>query len=215
MSFPLWDDLEKMRSWTTDERDTLARALQELITRTYLVRSVDKDKGLYRFVLKHFAAVEAWMALAGWHLKKDETLGVIACGSGPGERTSLNLEETLSLLILRLFYEEKLDEVSLARESVVNLYEFQERYRALSGRMIPRTRLTALLRRFKSLKLVDFRGDVTDSDALLILQPTLPFVLDGEGVEEVHNRIESLKLGSADDDSGDEEPAEEDNDEEA
>lgn len=182
-------DLEKFNE---RERELFARALNTLLGGTFILREVEKEQALYRFVISHFEHFEAYLVYMNWHLRKDESLGVITCEGPPGGRINFNLEETLGLLVLRVLYEEKRMEVSLARETVVHQYEILEKYKVLAERELNKTRYLRILRRFKSLKLIQIKGDEKEPDTLIVLYPSIVFSLDMETLERAHERIEEL-----------------------
>lgn len=191
-----WIELEKLNRLGVNDLEMFQQVLEILLTNNCLIKTLERDAPFYRFALKYASLLDAYLGYAGLFLRMDETLGVIGLGGTAGMQASLNLEESLSLLILRLFYEEKIREVSLAQESSIRLQDFLDRYQALSGRLIPKTRLEAVMRRFRRLKLTQLKGEETDPDSILILYPSLVFALDGESINSVHERITLLRAGN-------------------
>ncbi|MBN1525102.1 MAG: DUF4194 domain-containing protein [Spirochaetales bacterium] len=180
------------------EQELFARGVNTLISGGFILDMLDRDKPLYRFILSHEEAFDTYLGLSGWSLRKDESLGVIAI-KGPGiARFSLNLEETIGLLVVRVLYEEKRLEISLARERTVLQSELQDRYRVLSDRAPGKTRFVNMLRRFRTLRLIAIKGEETDPDSLIILYPSIVFALDGESIDEAHDRLKKLKSAAAD-----------------
>jgi len=187
------EDLTILMHFSDRERELFSRSINILLSCGFILNHLEKDKPLYRFLLSHYAVFETYLDFAGWTLRKDEALGVIAL-RGPGlARYNLNLEETLGLLVFRVLYEEKQMEITLAREKTVKQAEFQEKYKILSERILNKTRLIGMLRRFRTLKLIAIAGDEADPDGLLILYPSIAFALDGESIDDIHDRLEKLK----------------------
>lgn len=184
--------LEKISVMTEHDRELFARALNTLFTSTFIIKRIDRDRELYRFVTANFELFETYLSLASWQIRKDEHLGVISC-AGPGSgRNQLNLDETLSLLVMRLLYEEKQQEINLSGENIIRQYEFHEKFKVLTERMLNKTRMRDILHRFKLLKLIDVRGDETDPETVILLYPSISFVLDSETIDEMHDRIKEL-----------------------
>ena len=88
------------------ERELFARSMNTLFSGGFILNQIEKDKPLYRFVLSHLQVFEAYLDFSGWSLRRDESLGVIALKGPALARFSLNLEETVGLLVLRVLYEE-------------------------------------------------------------------------------------------------------------
>jgi hypothetical protein len=186
------EDLLSLESFNERERELFARSMNTLFSGGFILSRIEKDKPLYRFVLSHLQVFEAYLGFSGWSLSRDESLGVIALKGPALARFSLNLEETVGLLVLRVLYEEKRLEVTLARETAVRQSELQSRYKVLSGRLLNKTRFVNMLRRFRSRKLIALAGEETDPEALIILYPSIAFVLDGESIDDIYGRLEKL-----------------------
>jgi hypothetical protein len=200
------NNLEALYRLGEHEKTLFAKSLQTLLTSTFILRQLDKEKELYRFVLSNFTLFEEYLSFAGWHLRKDEGKGILSCSGPASANISLNLEETLSLLVFRLLYEEKQHEINLHRDTLVKQYEFHEKYKVLTGRMLNKTRMREILHRLKLLKLLLATGDETDPETLIILYPSLAFILDSDTIDEVHQRIQQLTNADTEDakDLGDE-----------
>lgn len=195
------ETLEKLTHFNEREQDLFSRSLNTLLTDTFILNQLERDKSLYRFTLTHYDVFETYLSYIQWHLRKDENLGIIACRGPARARLSLNLEETLGLLVLRVLYEEKQLEITLSYEKTVKQFEFQEKIKVLSDRVLNKTRFLALLRRFKALKLIAVPGDDSDPESLIILYPSIAFALDGESIDDIHTRITSLQASAQDDEA--------------
>ncbi len=184
--------LDPLFAMADQDRDLFSRSVQVLLSTTFIIKQLEKDRELYRFILANFSLIEEYLSVIGWSVRKDESMGIIAC-SGPSAATqSLNLEETLSLLVLRLLFEEKQHEVTLHSELLVRQYEFHEKYKVLTDRLLNKTKMREILHRLKMLKLINPQGDETDPESLIILYPSITFVLDSTTIDGVHQRIEEL-----------------------
>ncbi len=181
--------LEQVTRLNSADRETFARVVRVLLRDVFLLRVVDGEEQLYSFALRNFAALEEWFAFVGLSVLKDEALGVITFRGESGGRSNLNLEETLGLLVLLVLYNEKRNELSLRSEVTVQQVEFQDRFKVLTERSISKTRFVLMLRRLQSLKFLRIHGEAEDPGALLVLYPSIPFVLDGRDIEELFATI--------------------------
>ncbi len=166
------------------ERERLRVALNLLFTESFLVRGLEHHAPSYRFVTSNFELVEKYLAVAGWGLRRDEMLGVIAFQGPPSARHSLSKDESLLLLVLRLLFEEKAGELSLHGERTVRQQDILEKYRVLADATWKKTRYLAMLRRFQVLRLIRIVGSESDPEATVILHPSISFALDGMAVDE-------------------------------
>jgi hypothetical protein len=180
------DEIEKL---SDAEKERLRISLNTLFTESFLVRGIEHHAASYRFVTSNFDLVESYLAVAGWGLRRDETLGVLAFQGPPSARHGLTKDESLLLLILRLLFEEKAGEIALHGERTVRHREILEKYRVLADAAWKKTRFLAMLRRFQALRLIRVVGDEGDPEAMVILYPSIPFALDGMAVEEAAARV--------------------------
>ena len=186
------DDLLYLTRLSEADRDQFRIAINTLFTEGFLVRSIEQHERPYRFVLSNLAICESYLGLAGWALRTDESLGVIAFVGPASARHRLRKLESIIALISRLLYEEKAGEIELHGERTVRRHEIQDRYRALTKSTLRKTPFLAILRRLQSLRLIRLVGDDNDPDATVILYPSLAFALDAQSVEELEARLEEL-----------------------
>lgn len=185
-------NINKIIQLADNEKSLFQDSVNALLTRSFLVRGIDKDKRLYRFVLTNMDMFEAYFSCAGWSIRIDETLGVISWFGPKSSRLNLNLEETLSLLVFRLIFEDKRNDISLQEFPIIRLIDFIEKYEILTERAIKKTRLSEIIRRFQSLKLVKVQGDETDPDSQVILYSSILFALDSQNIDDIYSMIQNL-----------------------
>ena len=190
------DDVLHLTRLPDAEREQFRTAMNLLFTEGFLVRSIETHERAYRFVLANLALCESYLAFAGWGLRRDEAIGVIAFEGPASARLRLRKVESIIALIARLLYEEKAGEIELHGERTVRRHEIQDRYRALTKATLRKTPFLAILRRLQSLRLIRLVGDDNDPDATVILYPSLAFALDAPTVEELEARLAELSNGS-------------------
>jgi len=201
------DDLIYLSRLSEADREQFRIAMNLLFTEGFLVRSIEQHDRPYRFVLSNLALCESYLGFAGWTLRTDESLGVIAFVGPAAARLRLRKLESIIALISRLLYEEKAGEIELHGERTVRRHEIQDRYRALTKSTLKKTPFLAILRRLQSLRLIRLVGDDSDPDATVILYPSLAFALDAQSVEELEARLDELaRPGEGGDDADADEP---------
>jgi hypothetical protein len=213
-------DLAALADLTDGERDVFSRATQALLARSFIVRGSEKDDSLWDFAIRNIRLLELWFSFAGITIKRDEILGVIAIRPLPIMRTRLSKEETVALLVLRLLFEEKRKELSLARFPSVSVFDFVQRFNAVTNQELKKTRLIEVLRLFSRWRLISIEGEFANPDSTMVLYPSISMSLDQEGVEEILGALEkegrsSEREEQADDllfsgDAGEEQELEED-----
>jgi len=173
-------------------------SLHALFAGSFIIKGIDEHKKYYQFIINNMKLVEAYLHCSGLSLKYDESIGVISRSGTPSDRINLGIEETISLLVLRLIYEEKRHDISLGQFPVISIRDFLEKFAVLSKRILKKTRFRDILRRFQSLKLISIKGDEFDPETTVLLYPSIPFALDGQIIDEICIRISMLDSDTAD-----------------
>jgi hypothetical protein len=189
------EPLGELAELEDSEFELFSRSIRELLARTFLLRGADER--LYDFAVRNFRLLEPYFFCMGAELRKDEGLGVVAWRGHGETRARLSRDETCALLALRLLYEEKRNAVSLTDFPSVTVFDFVERFKALTEGDLKKTRLAELLRRFHAAKLVRAPREETDPDGQLLLYPSLSLVLDQDGIEEILSFIKAETAGGA------------------
>jgi hypothetical protein len=179
------------------EQERLRIALNLLLTESFLVRGIEHHAASYRFVTSNFELVEKYLAVAGWGLRRDEALGVVAFQGPPSARLGLSKDESLLLLVLRLLFEEKAGEIALHGERTIRQQDILEKFRVLADSTWKKTRYLSMLRRFQVLRLIRVVGSESDPEATVILYPSIPFALNGMAIDEAASRVKDAAAADA------------------
>lgn len=206
-------DLSLIADLTDTETDLFRQSAHTLLSRSFIIRGAEKDDDLWDFSIRNIRLLEAWFACAGVSLKRDESLGVIALRPGAGMRLHLGKEETCALLVLRLLFEEKRTELSLSRFPSIRVFDFLQRYRAVTSLDLKKTRFVEILRSFARHRLAQIDGDPADPESAILILPSVAMSLDQAGIDEI---IAGLDVGEGESDeaSGTDESIETDEGEE-
>ncbi|GHU62481.1 hypothetical protein FACS189445_5500 [Spirochaetia bacterium] len=179
------DALTLIRELSNDEAESFKTALHTLLSRTFIIRGIDREKELYDFTIRNIALFDAWFSCMDAVLVRDESLGVISFRGAGDTRLRLNLDETCAVLVFRQLYEDKKREISLTAFPVITIADFQRKFNAMTGGEIKKTSLINVLHRLSGCKLVAVDSpDFADGEGLIRLYPSIPFSLDREGIDE-------------------------------
>lgn len=187
-------DLALITEMRDEDFDIFRSALQVLVSRTFLIRGIKGEERLYDFAVRNPRPFDAYFACLDALLVRDESLGVVAFRGGGETRLRLTRDETCALLVLRLLYEEKRIELSLAEFPSVSVFDFLQRYRAVADGELKKTRLAELLRRLAGHRLIALEGrEATDPETAILLYPSLALALDKEGIDEILAALDKEK----------------------
>jgi len=178
------DSLNLIRELSSDEFERFRTALHILTSKTFIIRSIDKEQELYDFTIRNIALFDAWFSCMDAFLVRDESLGVIAF-RGPGStRLFFSKDEICAVLVLRLLYEDKKLEVTLTKFPVITVRDFQDKYNAMTGEEINKTTLKKVLGKLSSCKLISVESqDYTDPEGIIQLYPSIPLSIDRNALD--------------------------------
>jgi hypothetical protein len=169
-----------------DDFDLFKTAVRTLLTKTFIIRGIDKEEELYDFTIRNSSLFDAWFSCMDAALIRDESLGIIGFRGAGDTRLRLGREETCALLTARLLYEEKRVELSLAAFPTVTVFDFVQKYNVMVGDEIKKTRLIEVLRRLQAHKLVEVDSqDLSDMEGIIILYPSLAMSVDRDSIDEL------------------------------
>jgi len=197
------DALILIRDLSSSEFERFRTALQTLISKTFIIRGIDRERELYDFTIRNIALFEAWFSCMNAALVRDESLGVIAFRGSGSTRFFFAKDEICAVLALRLLYEEKRLEVTLTKFPVVSVRDFQDKYNAMTGEEIKKTALIKILTRLSSCKLISVEShDYAAPEAVIQLYPSIPMSIDRNALDEAIAVLENK--GSVDENVPDE-----------
>jgi hypothetical protein len=180
------DGLTLITELTDEDFDFFRSAVRTLLTRTFIIRGIQKEAELYDFTIRNSELFDAWFSCMDAVLVRDESLGVVCFRGGGDTRLRLGREETCAILIARLLYEEKRAELSLTAFPTVTVFDFREKYRVMTGDELKKTRLTEILRRLQINKLIEVDSpELSDQEGLIILYPSVAMSIDRDSIDEL------------------------------
>ncbi|HOE07725.1 MAG TPA: DUF4194 domain-containing protein [Treponemataceae bacterium] len=191
-------ELEKIDMLTDSETDIFKSCIKTLLSSSFIIRGYKNNDRLYTFAVRNFDLLESWFSYADIDLKKDEALGVIAIRSGADMRIRLSRDETCALIIIRIMYEEKRNEISLSQFPSILIFDFLQKFKAVTSLELKKTRLKEILKKLSAFSLIEIEGDPFESEAVIILYPSILFTIDSFMIDEVLGGIEAeAKKGRA------------------
>lgn len=119
---------------TQKELDRFKDICNKLLSRTYIVRTLYKpgegrvNNPDYVFLSAHFEAIQDYLALLDWDLRKDDLNGYFyVLNTDEANRCNLSKKETAILLAIRMLYEENIERLGLAQDAVCSVRDLLEK----------------------------------------------------------------------------------------
>lgn len=186
------DALTLIQNLTSGEFERFKTAIQILTSKTFIIRGIEKERELYDFTIRNIKLFEAWFSCMDADIVRDESNGVVAFRGSGNTRLYFSKEEICAVLVLRLFYDEKKNEVSLTKFPILTIRDFQDKYNAMTGEEIKKTALIKVLTRLSSCKLIIIDShDYSDPEGFIQLLPSIPLSIDRDALDTALSILEN------------------------
>ena len=127
-------NMDWLNSATQREIDQFRSVCNQLLSRTYVVRTLYKpDKGRvtnpdYTFLSIHFEDVSDYLGLLGWTLHKEDMDGFFyVLNADEANRCNLDKKETALLLAIRMIYDENQENLGLEQDAICTVRDVLEK----------------------------------------------------------------------------------------
>jgi hypothetical protein len=180
----------------------LRQAAQQLWRMQFLYQNDWGSKGVYELIQQHKSYFENLFGAIGYRIvggrPADHFLGLLAIELPP--RQSMKLDESLLLLVLRLYYEEAFKryeindegEIEVESEAILQIYE-ERTHRARPAL----SRLHEILTAFRQRGLVRFGEQDDNRNFTLFLRPALPIVVAEDALASLEEYVARAARGEA------------------
>lgn len=205
-------NLDWLNGASQKELEQFKSVCNQLLSRTYLVRTLYKPgKGRvnnpdYTFLSIHFDAVQEYLGLLDWDLRRDDFNGYFyVLNTDEANRCNLSKKETAILLALRLIYEENQERLGLEQDAICTVRDVLEKvvtdYAILPAKpnLDEVKRALTLLENHSIIQRID--GKFNQGSCKFTILPT---VLSAVSSEKLNTVVSLLKK----EEDGDEEAAE-------
>lgn len=141
------DEFMKMSG---QDQTMFAEVCNKILLKSFLVRDIfdPKEKIMrvnpdYRFVERYFNVFEEYLKISGWHIEKDNILGVVALSNEyQDNKLRIDRETSLILFAIRLIYENEKSEASGVNQAIYMTTPMLIKEMLEHGIVMPGKRLT-------------------------------------------------------------------------
>ena len=200
--------IENYEKLNQQNKDQFSRVSNKLLSIGFLTKKKEDNKKDYYFIQSHKELFRDYFSYINWELEIDEGFGVVHLNNiNDTNRKNFKLNESIILLILRLLFQEKLQELSLANNVTIQIDEIHTRYDALKIRdkRLDKTTLRSALRMFKSYNIVDpLDSDYALGDSRMIIYPTILLAIKVDDINRVYEKLDSYRRGGEQNEETDE-----------
>lgn len=184
---------------SSKDKDIFKDITIRLLKVNFLLRRINSE--MYLFILSHKDMFILFFQYINFDfiVREDKELAYIKSND---EKLSKNLtkNETICLLVLRLLYQRKIDEVSLSNDIEITIKELQDQLFAVgfdsNNDRVKKSILNDMLRTFKQHNIVYYNDQDTNLDNTIItIYPSIEVAMDFKEMEQILIRLESLSNG--------------------
>lgn len=203
--------VEILNGLSQRDKEAFKKISNKLLSICFICKKVEATKKDYYFILRHKEIFNKYFNVLGFQVEINEEYGVAQLVNTLNHnRVQLKLFDSIVLLILRVLYDEKIKELSLIDDVVINVGDIQEKFMALKIRekLIDKTTLNnslKLIKRFNIIALLD--RDVTKEDSRIIIYPSILMAIRVDDIKGAYDKINTYKKGCEEDEEADEDQA--------
>lgn len=184
---------EQYQKLSSSEKNQFADAANRLLAVNFLVKSKASNTQTYYFIDKFFDLFKDYFAFIAWTLEIDRNTGVIILKNDENRnRLSLKIHESITLLILRLLYEQNADELDINDYVTIQVGDIHEMFAivGLESRILNKKTMNEVLSLFKRYNLIDADGVSTlgTTDSVHIL-PSILLAVDTANILDIYNKL--------------------------
>ena len=182
------------------EKDDFKYIVLDLFKVNFLLEKKKRDK--YLFILSHKELFRLYFSYIDieFIIREDKELAYIKSLDSNLSRI-LSKNETICLLVLRLLYQEKIEEVSLSDEIEIKVIDLQNKLYAVrfeqnQTERVKKSTLIEMLQVFKAHDLIYYKNDDLKYDnSTIVIYPSIEVATDFREMTDILNRLESLDRG--------------------
>ena len=178
------------------DQEEFKRVMNRLMSTGFILRKKEQTKSDYYFILKHLGVVERYIDVLGYQLEINEEFGVVQLVNRENyNHLQLSMYESIILLILRIFYDERKRELSLT-DVVINMGDIQEKYLSMQIRseQIGKTVLGNALRKFRRFNIVDLLdGSSMREESRVLIYDSIMMAIRVDDIRRVSELLERYR----------------------
>ena len=181
--------MNKYDNLSQSEKVKFSKCANKILNCIFLTRRKEEDKDVYYFIQRKIGLFKEFFAMIDYEIYYQENDQVIYIKNKDNQNS---LNESILLLLFRLFYVEKKSELSLMEQVHITLGELHSRIISLGfEKRFTQTELREILSLYRKYHLVELIDkDYADDSTRICIYPTIIYAVR---VNDVTNLYNSLK----------------------
>jgi len=178
---------------SSTDKNLFAESANKLLAVNFLVKSKPSNTQTYYFIDKYFNIFKDYFGFISWELEINRNVGVIILKNKENRnRLNLRIQESITLLILRLLYEQNSDELDINDHVVVKVADIHEMFAivGLESRILNKKSISEVLALFKRYNLIEADGVSTlATDDEIFILPSIILAVDTTNILDIYNKL--------------------------
>lgn len=187
----------KVEEFNIKNKENFKRVCNKLLSICFICKKKEDTKSDYYFIESNLGALNEYLDLLGYEIEINKAIGVAQLiNKFNTNKVNLKLIDSILLLILRILYHEKMEELSLADEIMIQVSDIQEKFITLEfqDKLMDKTKLLEGLRTLKKYNIIqNLDGNMTLGDSRIIIYPSILMALRLEDITKVYEKLNTYK----------------------
>ncbi len=184
---------ETFDNLSSTDKNLFAESANKLLAVNFLVKSKPSNTQTYYFIDKYFNIFKDYFGFISWELEINRNVGVIILKNRENRnRLNLRIQESITLLILRLLYEQNSDELDINDHVVIKVADIHEMFAivGLESRILNKKSISEVLALFKRYNLIEADGVSTlATDDEIFILPSILLAVDTTNILDIYNKL--------------------------
>ncbi len=187
----------KVEQFNIKNKESFKKVCNKLLSVCFICKKKEDTKSDYYFIESNLEALNEYLSLLDYEIELNKTIGVAQLiNKNNSNKVNLKLIDSILLLILRILYHEKMEELSLTEDIMVQVSEIQEKFIALDfqDKIMDKTKLLDSLRVLKRYNIIqNLDSNMTLGDSRIIIYPSILMALRMEDITKVYEKLNTYK----------------------
>ncbi len=179
------------------EKEKFAEIVNKLLNINYMTSHKAEDTLNYQFIENHIDCFKNYFNIVHIELCLYKQTKTIVLKTEYMNKLNLNKLQSIILLIIRLLYSQKLKEISILNDVIINVGEIRNKYENIGfvgEEKLNVVKLKDCLQIFKKYNLVNYRGqNIYEDDFAITVYPTIQYAVSIDNIEVLVQKINCYK----------------------
>ncbi len=187
----------KVEEFNIKSKENFKRVCNKLLSVCFICKKKEDTKSEYYFIESNLEALNEYLGLLGYKIEVNKVIGVAQLiNEFNNNKATLKLIDSILLLILRILYHEKMEELSLAEEIMIQVSDIQEKFITLEfeNRLIDKTKLLEGMKTLRKYNIIqNLDGNMALGDTRIIIYPSILMALRYDDITKIYEKLNTYK----------------------